>query len=366
MARSKLARIWEFPLPEPPSGIAAEDQAEREIPSSKARRRARTLRRASDAATLRAQVISYAFKHLDRFADLEPKVLQGDETKAIHDIRVATRRLQTAMDLLIPKPRPPEFRKLRRRLKRCRQILSEVRNCDAMAAKVETALSRKRTARREAWEAFQQFLNERRSKSFSKAVRKLGRTNLGASYLQLKRLLEQIERRPMSQAEESKGGELTEKAFEAEVSSRLEDARKVFEKRLDACLAKPGAQSSHQVRIAAKRLRYLIEILRECDIPASSDALVWFRTIQTHLGDLHDSDILEQMLLEMIGRPQYLREHLELSLQVARLILKLRRRKQLLVDRFVRMTAESRDYERIQEWLAGMTKSLLVTPAKIG
>ena len=97
-----------------------------------------------------ARVSGLAIKHLDRCVSLEPKVLQGDDPDAIHDLRVATRRLQQVIDLICPSPHSGEIRKLYRGLKRCRSSLSEVRNYDVLLERVDAALARKRTARREA------------------------------------------------------------------------------------------------------------------------------------------------------------------------------------------------------------------------
>ncbi len=67
-----------------------------------------------------ARVSSLAIKHLDRCVSLEPKVLQSDNPAAIHDLRIATRRLQQVIDLVYPSPHSGEIRKLYRGLKRCR------------------------------------------------------------------------------------------------------------------------------------------------------------------------------------------------------------------------------------------------------
>src|SRR6516225_5055134 len=45
-----------------------------------------------------------ALQQLDRFMSLEPKVLRGEDPEAIHDMRVASRRLQQFLDLIYPPP----------------------------------------------------------------------------------------------------------------------------------------------------------------------------------------------------------------------------------------------------------------------
>jgi len=56
------------------------------------------------------KVRELAQKQLDRFMSFEPKVLRGDDPEAIHDMRVASRRLQQILDLVYPKPRSRDAR----------------------------------------------------------------------------------------------------------------------------------------------------------------------------------------------------------------------------------------------------------------
>jgi CHAD domain-containing protein len=77
-----------------------------------------------------------AVRHLDRFISLEPKMLKGDNPEAIHDIRVASRRLQQLLDLIYSKPRLREIRRFRRKIRRCRRALGGVRNYDLLLKNV--------------------------------------------------------------------------------------------------------------------------------------------------------------------------------------------------------------------------------------
>ena len=79
-----------------------------------------------------SKVRKLALRHLNRFVSLEAKVLKGDDPDAIHDMRVASRRLQQVLDLIFPKPLPREARRLRRKIRRCRRALGDLRNCDVL------------------------------------------------------------------------------------------------------------------------------------------------------------------------------------------------------------------------------------------
>ena len=100
-----------------------------------------------------SKVRKLALRHLNRFVSLEAKVLKGDDPDAIHDMRVASRRLQQVLDLIFPNPLPREARRLRRKIRRCRRALGDVRNCDVLLQQVEGRLARNRCSHREAWMA---------------------------------------------------------------------------------------------------------------------------------------------------------------------------------------------------------------------
>ena len=135
------------------------------------------------------KVRKLALRHLNRFISLEAKVLKGDDPDAIHDMRVASRRLQQVLDLVFPKPQPREARRLRRKIRRCRRALGDVRNCDVLLQQVEGRLARRRSSDREAWTVVKQHLQERRSESFARAIRKLSKMNLAVFYMHTKEIL---------------------------------------------------------------------------------------------------------------------------------------------------------------------------------
>ncbi len=306
------------------------------------------------------KVRQLALQQLDRFMALEPKVLRGDDPDAIHDIRVASRRLQQVLDLLCPAPRSGEIRRLRRNIRRCRRVLGEVRNCDVLLGRVEKSLARKRTARREAWLAFEQYLGERRAESFEKAIRKLSKANLADFYVRLRQRLA-----PNGAAPESGHGPhallVPGKRVEGDIHERitqdLERFWQAFETHMTQSHQDPRASLIHRTRIASKRLRYLIEVIHAFEVPGSAPALAWLRALQQHLGDWHDQEVLEQSMIDMIARPEFLRDHLELVMGVEKLILRNRAFKKKVEEKYFRMTKSSSEYERVKEWVGYVLSS---------
>lgn len=298
------------------------------------------------------RVQELALRQLNRFLSYEAKVLKGDDDEAVHDMRVASRRLQQVLDLLYPKPRSAQVRQLRRKIRRLRQALGEVRNCDVLLQLVRRCLARKRSARREAWTALQEFLEKRRTDSFRHTLRQFSRINLTGFYVDLKELLG----REKAHADASDNGHdgviASSGLFQAGLSSALDSTWRRFEDQLHRSHHHPQPEVVHAARIATKRLRYLIEIFHELQIPGSAEALIWLRDLQKHLGDWHDLEVLEEMMIQMVARPSFLREHLPLAVEVEKLVLRNRRTKLEFEAKYSRMSMDSAELRRLKEWVS--------------
>jgi len=306
------------------------------------------------------RVRELALKQLDRFMSFEPKVLKGDDPDAIHDMRVASRRLQQVLDLAYPKPRPREVRWLRRRIQRCRGALGDVRNCDVLLDHVERSLKRKHATRREAWAALQHYLLVRRSTSFPKAVRKLSKVNLAIFFVRMRACLAHIG--AAAPAGQAMHGHPDEEGpvpgpFPQRLAQVLGSVWKDFEEQVALSHRDPRGPVIHSVRIAAKRLRYLLEVVHAFEVSGSAEALAWLRGLQQRLGEWHDLEVLEQAAIEMIARPEVLREQLPLVMEVEKLILRTRRNKEGFRDHYFQMTHSSKELLGLKVWVDYLLES---------
>jgi CHAD domain-containing protein len=87
-----------------------------------------------------------------------------------------------------------------------------------------------------------------------------------------------------------------------------EAARKIVAVRTDevyslapSALAGRDAVALHQMRIAAKRLRYVLELVGFCLGDVASEAESRMRELQTLIGDIHDCDVLLERLGALKG-----------------------------------------------------------------
>lgn len=72
------------------------------------------------------------------------------------------------------------------------------------------------------------------------------------------------------------------------VSVRLDELRGFA----DAALSADAAEAQHEMRIAGKRLRYVLEIFAPCLASEAKAARDAAKRLQSVLGDLHDCDLM--------------------------------------------------------------------------
>jgi CHAD domain-containing protein len=72
------------------------------------------------------------------------------------------------------------------------------------------------------------------------------------------------------------------------VATRLEELHSLAEE----ALAPDAAEAQHDMRIAAKRLRYALEIVGPCIGEPAEPARLAAKELQSALGDLHDCDVI--------------------------------------------------------------------------
>lgn len=91
------------------------------------------------------------------------------------------------------------------------------------------------------------------------------------------------------------------------ISVRLDELRGFA----DAALAPDASETQHNLRIAAKRLRYVLEIFAPClgeEAKAARDAA---KHLQSVLGDLHDCDLMLTKVVQIGSVAAILRQRRE-------------------------------------------------------
>jgi CHAD domain-containing protein len=77
-----------------------------------------------------------------------------------------------------------------------------------------------------------------------------------------------------------------------------------------------GPEALHQVRIAAKKLRYALEIADESHASPCATELRLMKRVQDALGRLHDLQVLQHHVAEVAAAPRPRRAHADPGLAV--------------------------------------------------
>ena len=153
----------------------------------------------------------------------------------------------------------------------------------------------------------------------------------------------------------------TGKKSAARFSERLAELWQDFDALAARSRRDPGVL--HPLRIATKRLRYLVEVVSALRLAGSSRALRWLRDLQQKLGDWHDLEVLDSTLIDMLARRKFLQGNLLLAVAVGKLILGLRGSKTRQCRRYLRSALQSAAYRQTAAWV-NQSAALKELPAR--
>jgi CHAD domain-containing protein len=278
-------------------------------------------------------------------------VMETDDVEAIHKMRVTTRRLQASLDLLQTRGSKLKVRKIKRELRDWRRVLSEVRNYDVFLLVIEKE-GASRSSTRQSLEHLKAILQKRRAKRLAKARRYLKKIRLGeicsklgldidlnstapaaADVEQASEPETNREVAPLDRAAASRPELTDERAIALRAAERIE--QRVMEFQTLAAESQPATNPAelHQLRIAAKRLRYLLEIVSEMGYGDTARALAWLRLLQDRIGDWHDLEAIEAEIVSIVSRRKFLKENLAESSRMLQAAAHLQNKKEALVGK---------------------------------
>ena len=270
-------------------------------------------------------------------------VLETEAVEAIHKMRVTTRRLQASLDLL---EREMKVRKLKRRLRNWRRRLSTVRNYDVFLELIEKETPSRGRARREQLGLVKAILKERRLHRAAKVRQFLEDIDIDAMAIRLG-----LSKPSTSEATYTAGVhddannqapaveataetmELDERSVAGYAAERLEQRLEEFQALAAQSHPTNNPAELHQLRIAAKRVRYLLEIVTEMGYGDASRALAWLRTLQDRIGDWHDLEALEEEIIAIVSSDEFMKQHLAESSRMLQAAAHLQKKKEALVSR---------------------------------
>ena len=212
---------------------------------------------------------------------------QGD-SDSIHDLRVATRRLQEVLDLFEPVLPGRPAKKVRRRARGIRRHFAGVRDADVLASLAHELRASAPRAQRAVVAALEQELRRKAEGLRHSLAHGHDGVVLRVKGIRkrLDALLDCLERHPADPARVARAA----RRGLARRAQELERARRA------AASGRP--LPAHRLRIAVKRWRYTLEVLDDSSLGPFTSAIEEARRVQERLGSLHDLDVL----LDLVGR----------------------------------------------------------------
>jgi CHAD domain-containing protein len=206
----------------------------------------------------------------------------GEDSEAIHDMRVATRRLRAAMSLF-RSILSPRFERMRDELKWIAQTLGEARDLDVQI----TQLSE--------WTQDRSLINVLVAER-EQAQTKLLEAFDSKRYRQLIRILTELLKRGAMNRVEAK-------ARAVESAPPLIAVRwKRFRKAADGVTLESSAEEYHGVRIRVKRLRYAVEFFSDLYGEAAQELIARFVVVQDILGAHQDAHVAMPRLRTLVDK----------------------------------------------------------------
>ena len=235
--------------------------------------------------TVRDGVRHIVARHLHRLRLHDPGTRSGEDPEALHDMRVATRRLRAAVRIFAGGIPARLQNGMRQELQWLGQLLGPVRDLDVQMAKLDSFTAAAPAGFRPALGCLREYMEGER-------LRRRAGMLAGLDTARYFRLLLRLERFADARA----GGRSRDAASqELIVVAGQRAIKKAFRrliKRGDEIHATPHPEDLHALRIRAKRLRYLLEFLQELTGKPGRRLVKRLTELQDLLGSYHDAVVL--------------------------------------------------------------------------
>ena len=312
--------------------------------------------RAADQLSGWNELLRIGRRYVQKLLNMLPVILQDEDRGAVHKMRIVSRRIELIISLIYAKPLPPHARKLRARARRCRHLLGDLADCDVLLKMAERSLSRDPSHNVRAWKAVQDFIQRRRTKILPEILERLTAIDFAGPAAKVQGDLEQngASRRVYFDGRFQKlPPEKADKIVRQRILHTLAHLWRGFESLVEETREDPCEQVIHGLRIATKRLRHLVEVMKKLEVPGSPEVLSRLREVQRAIGEWHDMEVLEHITSDLLVQKRFVRDHLELAVEIEELFLRNREIKKTSEEKFRRMAPNSRDYREIKGWIQG-------------
>jgi len=231
----------------------------------------------------------YLLKQLNGLFGQVAGIRRNDDVECVHQARVASRRIRVALRVFESCFSTRKVRKWRKEIRRVTQGLGAARDKDVQiefATGVAGEMRGTDTKNRPGVERWLLRLRQEREALQPAVLAEVDRLEASPALAALRARVERTgaSLRPRGTLVRS---EYAFRQSGRQIRKRLKELLK-----LRSCLDDPQAQAEHhQMRIAAKRLRYTLEICNPACDNRLRDVIKIVKTLQTALGDIGDCDV---------------------------------------------------------------------------
>ena len=272
---------------------------------------------------------------------LVPAALKRFDAEAVHDSRVAARRLRAALDLVEPIVSSKATGPMRKTVKRLRRRLGVLRDLDVMIDHLAPLRRRPRHVQAATWLAEQlehARQVERRATQEKKNTPQKWLGRLGA--------WEALRAEIVAHGDEvealMRSSLLSQWQSFAAQANRLATRMPGHQEaaRHDSTGAEQGVADPHELRIAGKLLRYSFEMLAKTRNKPAATVKRTFKQMQNELGLWHDNVVLAEAAIRQSLESQLAHHDPELHAQVLALATTMLRTAERKLIRFARLWRE--------------------------
>lgn len=239
--------------------------------------------------------------HFKRMRKQEPGVRAGEDIEAVHQMRVATRRMRAAMAMFAPYYRPKVVKEISRGLKATARALGAVRDLDVFLERAESYRAKLPPPMAAGLDPMFGHWHKMRDKARLNMMKWLDDAAYEAFEERFKTFVETPGANVATDSETAVHPTQVKQIAPALIWEAYARVRAYEPLIPDSDIA-----TLHALRIEGKRLRYTLEFFAEDLGPGANRLITAVTAMQDHLGNLHDADVdvaaLTAYLAERDGR----------------------------------------------------------------
>jgi CHAD domain-containing protein len=228
--------------------------------------------------------------------DNEEGTRAGEDPEALHDMRVATRRMRAALRVLQPYMHEQRTDRARRGLRTVARALGAVRDLDVLIMNAEAFQNTLPEEQRGDMEGLLNEWRSQRNKARKSMLRLLNSKDYTRFIKQMDRFVKEDIPDPDMAAPEIAPFQVRHVAPSA-ILSKYEQVRSY-----ETVMSAPTIEQLHALRIHGKYFRYTLECFRETLPPEAGDLIREVVTMQDQLGELHDADVAIGLIRDYVER----------------------------------------------------------------